>query len=92
MKTRWQTIERNYSARHGDYFVRYGFRRLYLGDFLWYGKILKIDGELVIGIHKSGAYFYAVYAADCDSDFDEIDEATRVRIIRVTNKNVSYIE
>ena len=92
MQKRWQNVDCNYSARRGDYFVRYGFRRLYLSDFLWYGKIIEIDGELVIGIHQSGKYFYAVNAEDCNGDFDNIDEVTRVRVIRVTCKNVSCIE
>lgn len=80
---KWQNIERNYSARRGDYFVRYGLIRLWLEDFLWYGKIIHIEGELVIGIHQSRKYYYTVNAEDCNGDFDEVDEATRVRIIRV---------
>ena len=83
---KWQNIERNYSARRGDYFVRYGLIRLWMEDFLWYGEIVHIEGELVIGIHQSGKYYYTVNAEDCNGDFDEIDEATRVRIIRIRRK------
>lgn len=93
--TKYKTL--HYSKHHnategGDYYVRHGFRRLYLSDFLWYGKIIEIDGELVIGIHESGKYFYAVNAVDCDSDFDNIDESTRIYIKRVTAENIACIK
>ena len=95
MFTKYKTL--HYSKHHnategGDYYIRHDLRRLYLSDFLWYGKIIKIENNLVIGIHKSGKYFYAVNAADCDSDFDNIDEWTRVYILRVTAENIACIK
>ena len=102
MKIKWQYLR--YSKHHtkdegGDYYVRYGLRRLYLSDFLWYGKIIIVAPNcLVIGIHKSGKYFYCVCPDDCRSDdtnlpdFDCIDEYTSVRIIRVTAKNIACIK
>ena len=84
--TKYKTL--HYSKHHnahegGDYYVRHNLRRLYLSDFLWYGCFYKCHNgaDGIIGIHKSQKYFYAVSLADCDNDFDNVDESTRIRII-----------
>ena len=87
---KWQNVERNYSARRKDYFVCYGLRRLWLEDFLWYGEIIRIAGELVIGIHKNGKYYYAVNSEDCNGDFDEISEDTRVCVLHLRDLRRNY--
>ena len=98
---KWQYLR--YSKHHnkdegGDYYIRHNLHRLYLTDFLWYGKIITVAPNcLVIGIHNSGKYFYCVNPDDCRNDFtrlpdfDYVDEDTRVRSIRVTVKNVTCI-
>ncbi len=98
-KLHWRDINAHYNPRHnvengGDYAIRpqHSIRRLYLSDFLWFTdndeNMRRRNGA--IGIHRSGKYLYIANLCDCYFDFDNVDEDTRVSIVRIPRRVRKY--